>query len=92
MVRVGSDDKPLLQHRRDVIVDEMNPALHPDSLADRRRLHRPVGQESEDPFAPLSNTDIRCKPNHTHRHVAGDEFDADGLVFMMSFIVETGVG
>ena len=50
MVRVGTHNEPLLQHRSDVIADEMDPALHPNCLADRRRLHRAVSQESEDPF------------------------------------------
>ena len=32
---VGSDDKPLLQHRREVISIEVNPALDPDRRAKR---------------------------------------------------------
>ena len=32
---IGSDDKPLLQHRREVISIEVNPALDPDRRAKR---------------------------------------------------------
>ena len=32
---VGSDDKPLLQHRREVIPVEVNPVFGPDRLAHR---------------------------------------------------------
>ena len=47
---IGSDDKPLLQHRREAIPVEVNPALDPDRLAKRCRFHRPVGQECQDPL------------------------------------------
>ena len=47
---VGSDDKPLLRHRREAVPVEVNPALDPDRRAKRRRLHRSVGQERQDPL------------------------------------------
>ena len=50
MFGIGSDDEPLLQQRREVIPVEVNPALDPDRRAKRRRLHRPVGQERQDPL------------------------------------------
>ena len=50
MLGVGSDDKPLLQHRREAVPVEVNPALDPDRRAKRRRLHRSVGQERQDPL------------------------------------------
>ena len=40
----------------------MNPALLPDSLADRRRRHRPVVQESEYLFANRRMNDLRYSP------------------------------
>ena len=47
---VGSDDKPLLQHRREAVPVEVNPALDPDRRAKRRRLHGTFGQERQDPL------------------------------------------
>ena len=40
---VGSDDKPLLQHRREAVPVEVNPALDAGRRAKRRRLYRSVG-------------------------------------------------
>ena len=67
MLGVGSDDKPLLQHRREAVPVEVNPALDPDRRAKRRRLHRPVGQERQDPlddrvFSSSSRKNARCAP------------------------------
>ena len=44
MLGVGSDDKPLLQHWREVIPVEVNPASDSDRRAKRRRLHGTFGQ------------------------------------------------
>ena len=61
---VGSDDKPLLQHRREAVPVEVNPALEPDRRAKRRRLHRSVKKMSEDSYlAHLrhSQSGVRCE-------------------------------
>ena len=50
MLGNGSDDKPLLQHRGEAVQVEVNPTLDPDRRAKRRRPHRSVGQERQDPL------------------------------------------
>ena len=71
MLGVGSDDKPLLQHWREVIPVEVNPALDPDRRAKRRRLHRSVESLTGTVPSRLTRDVIPIVAQHLQRSRSG---------------------